>query len=359
VADAAEALEAAPRLHPPVILIQADPGDVVPADRLDDDLRYLFVGHGRRVSARLPSPKTATIDLLRRRPFLSALAILAGRAAPEPPAPAPLVPNGVRGAPPTIEQACARGQLILVADDDPTNRAVIQRQLEFLGYAAEVAETGLQALALWRTGRHALLLTDLHMPEMDGYDLAESIRRGESGLSGARLPILALTANALKGEAIRTRAAGMDDYLTKPVSLASLQGALERWMPAPAGDGSLPCQKEAATFDVDVLRRLIGDDDEAVHEILLDFVDAARAHAPEMRSALLAIDARRVQSVAHKVKSSARAVGAGQLGDLCARLEEMAAAGVLDSAGPLGLQFERVIEEVLRDVERHLLAGRP
>ncbi|MDE2298343.1 MAG: response regulator [Burkholderiales bacterium] len=137
---------------------------------------------------------------------------------------------------PTPDQARALGRLILVAEDDEVNRLVIAGQLALLGYAAHIAETGTAALLRWREGGYAILLTDLHMPEMDGYALAEAIRREELARGRTRMPILALTANALRGEAARAHRAGMDGYLTKPLPLSVLKDALARWLP-PAGPG--------------------------------------------------------------------------------------------------------------------------
>jgi PAS domain S-box-containing protein len=119
--------------------------------------------------------------------------------------------------------------LILVAEDNEINQKVIKAQLKLLGFVAEIASNGSDALALWRSGRFALLLTDLQMPEMDGYDLAASIRREEGG--SPRIPIVALTANAQKDEAARCSAVGMDCYLTKPVPLTTLGATLERCLP--------------------------------------------------------------------------------------------------------------------------------
>jgi len=116
--------------------------------------------------------------------------------------------------------------MLLIAEDNFINQKVIAAQLKLLGFTAEIACNGQEALVLWRTGRFAALLTDLQMPEMDGYDLAASIRREEG--SGARMPIIALTANAVKQEADLCRAAGMDDFLTKPATLTDLEAMLER-----------------------------------------------------------------------------------------------------------------------------------
>jgi len=139
-----------------------------------------------------------------------------------------LAPADVRVEPLTLVEARAQGRLVLVAEDDHLNQKVILQQLGLLGYAGEIASDGAEALALWRGGSYAMLLSDLHMPHMDGYDLVAAIRREEP--KGVHLPVIALTANALRGEAERALAAGMDGYLTKPVPLATLRGVLEQWI---------------------------------------------------------------------------------------------------------------------------------
>jgi PAS domain S-box-containing protein len=207
---ALEAVAACADTGRPTVVVHADapaastrPGAPIPG------LRQLLVEHGRRESARLVTPTLAGIDLLRREPFVNAVAMVAGRLAPVPRATLPAdAPNRGR-TPPTAEQARAAGQLILVAEDDATNRAVLQRQLAVLGHAAEFAHNGDQALTCWRSGRHALLLTDLHMPELDGYALSTTIRLEEVIAGRPRMPIVALTANALKGEVARAREAGI------------------------------------------------------------------------------------------------------------------------------------------------------
>jgi len=140
---------------------------------------------------------------------------------------------------PSVEAAERDRTLVLVADDHPINRQVLQRQLERIGYASEVAEDGREALGLWRTGRFALLLSDCHMPELDGYELARTIRADEAAQGTARKPIIACTANALAGEAEQCLAAGMDDYLAKPVQIATLAAKLQAWLPLASGPTGL------------------------------------------------------------------------------------------------------------------------
>ncbi len=132
-----------------------------------------------------------------------------------------------------VQPASAR---LLVADDHPVNLEVMLRQLELLGLSAETAKDGAAALARWRETRHRLVLIDLHMPLLDGFGLAAAIRREERLRNLPRTGLIAVTADALKGEDSRCLAAGMDQFLPKPISLDALARALGRWLPglAPA-----------------------------------------------------------------------------------------------------------------------------
>jgi len=123
--------------------------------------------------------------------------------------------------------------LVLVVDDHATNRMLLVSQVNALGYAAESAKNGAEALTLWKTGRFALVLTDCNMPVMNGYELARSIRRLESDAGASRCPILACTANAMSDEMDHCVEAGMDAYLVKPMDLNALMSELARWLPLP------------------------------------------------------------------------------------------------------------------------------
>ncbi len=151
----------------------------------------------------------------------------AGELRPHPCAPAP--------SPPKTTASLA----VLVAEDHPVNQQVIGRQLRRLGHRPEIVGNGAAALEAWRNGGYDLVITDCHMPVMDGFALTGGIRAAEAAISGtSRTPILALTANALSGEAERCLAAGMDGYLSKPVELSRLKEALDRVMAMAAGTGA-------------------------------------------------------------------------------------------------------------------------
>ncbi|MEN6542227.1 MASE4 domain-containing protein [Parvibaculum sp.] len=291
------------------------------------DARHLVIMRHPQQHVRVQPPDIVIIDgdALRRDVFLRAVAVAAGFASPEMVQDSPQQSFPEQAEPPSVAEARAAGTLILIAEDDETNQKVILRQLALLGYAAEVASNGREALRLWRDGKYALLLTDLHMPEMDGYTLASTIRIEEEE-GGDRMPILALTANALHGEANRARMAGVDEYLTKPVKLDLLKSALDRWMPAPSAAALQPQTTDPVgrvdgVLNVEVLKSLVGGEEAVIRELLEHFLLAARTAADEIRDAYGHADYKKVSGVAHKLKSSSRSVGAIPLGDLCAELE--------------------------------------
>lgn len=366
--DLAEAARRAASFDAPVIVHGAGRDDIsLDAVRKTfgaaPNARHLIISRGRSRGARVTAPDVVTLDgdALRQRALLRAVAVAAGRASPEifyEDTGDDLLEN--RMVPPTIAEARQQGRLILIAEDDEINQKVILRQLGLLGYAAELAGNGAEALRLWREGQHALLLTDLHMPEMDGYALAKTIRQEEAGQR--HMPILALTANALRGEANRTLAAGMDEYLTKPVQIHILKTMLEKWLPQEGQTAApLPAMaaflndREAQIVDVTVLTGLVGNDPATVQEFLTAYLASARRLADELRTAGAEDDAKQVGAVAHKLKSSSRSVGALGLGDLCADLENACAAGSKAAVDAGMAQFETAWAEVEAEII-HLLA---
>lgn len=241
-----------------------------------------------------------------------------------------------RRAAPTIEEAETEGTLVLIVDDHPTNRMVLLRQLNMLGYAAECAEDGVQGLDKWQSGRFGLILCDCNMPRMDGYEMTQSIREKEAASSEARrIPIIACTANALSRDAERCLAAGMDDYLPKPTEILHLLNKLNLWLPVAeradpvgdkinAGDASgspvLPNQN-ISLLDPAALAMICGDDQQQIVEILRDFRQSITADAITLEQAIEAEDRKLVTQNAHRIKGASKVVGAGQLALACARLE--------------------------------------
>ena len=226
---------------------------------------------------------------------------------------------------PTVEAAQAEGSLVLMAEDHPTNRTLLERLLKLLGYASVAAANGREALELWRSGRFAIVVTDCNMPEMDGYDLARAIRAEEKG--GARIPIVACTANASAGDAASCLEAGMDDFVAKPVELDALARVMGRWLPIPfAGEpratpGPATARAADAPLDHGSLAQISGGDAAMEREILADFRSANDADMAALRAALAARDLAQVVRCAHRVKGACRTVGALALAAVCERME--------------------------------------
>jgi CheY-like chemotaxis protein len=118
---------------------------------------------------------------------------------------------------------------VLLAEDDPVNQMVIEQMLLKLGCAVQVVGDGVAACEAVSRGHFDLLFMDLHMPRLDGADAAREIRREERARGAARLAIVALSADTLAGTIERSLEAGMDDYVVKPVTIATLAAAVERW----------------------------------------------------------------------------------------------------------------------------------
>tara|TARA_R110001599_G_scaffold353880_1_gene601943 strand:+ start:51189 stop:53066 length:1878 start_codon:yes stop_codon:yes gene_type:complete len=210
------------------------------------------------------------------------------------------------------EQAAAQGRLVLVAEDNEINQKVIRTQLEHLNYAYDIASDGQEALMKYREGNYSILLTDIHMPLLDGYELTQTIRKDEK--KGIHIPILAFTANATKGEAKRCMEAGMDDYLSKPVAMETLKEKLGQWTLKNEADSSLPI------LDVDVLVSHIGDEPELIREFLEAYYHSVVTAKAEINKTLQTQNLTLLGGLAHSLQSSSLAVGAMKVANFCAVL---------------------------------------
>ena len=246
---------------------------------------------------------------------------------------------------PSLPDAEAEGRLVLVVDDHPTNRLVLSRQVAALGYGLLTAEDGAQALELWRTRRIGLVLTDCNMPELNGYDLARAIRASEAKEGRPRTPVVACTANALGQEAARCLAAGMDDFLVKPVNLVELMERLDQWLPLPTQpDPSRPASLDAAVLmDSAALNAITGGDPAVQREVLLDFRHVNDADVQVLRAETLKGDAEQVLHMAHRIKGAARTIGAHRLTLSCERLEDAVRTGEMDEAREELAQLEQEV----------------
>jgi signal transduction histidine kinase/CheY-like chemotaxis protein/HPt (histidine-containing phosphotransfer) domain-containing protein len=305
----------------------------------DLDVRFIVIGHGyNRYPQRFDADRICVNgNVLTRGALLRVVAIAAGRAQQVDEDPV-LEGHAALPAPEVLsrEEARRRRRLVLVVEDNDINQRVIMQQLAILGITADLAGEGQLGLLRWRSGDYALVITDLHMPGMDGYQLAAAIRAEEP--PDRHTPIVALTANALQNEAERCRAAGMDDYMSKPTPLSDLQSLLERWLPASSDHTppSPPPEAGDAPLNVHVLEALVGSNDpQLIADLLTEFRASARAIVQDIQATCAAGDFGSTVAAAHKLKSAARSVGAHHLGELCAAMEVHAGAKHADETTAL------------------------
>ena len=259
-----------------------------------------------------------------------------------------------------INVAPISDQLILLAEDNAVNREVLQAQLALLGYACEVAVDGAEALALWSSGRFVLLLTDCNMPNMDGFELTGEIRQLE--VLGTRIPIVAVTANAMIGEAQRCRDRGMDDYLSKPIRLVELDAMLKLWMPDKKIHFSalkipIPVaidQPHIRIWDIEILGHIVGDNLSLQHRLLNRFLVTTQEQVSSMQLDVLGGAFMALADKAHALKSASRSVGALVLGELCEGIEAAGLAFDAVTCQTLSEQLPHDFSAVAALIQKHL-----
>jgi CheY-like chemotaxis protein len=244
------------------------------------------------------------------------------------------------------------GPLVLAVDDHPTNRELLARQIAALGLRVQTAADGREALALWRGGEYALVVTDCNMPQMDGYAFSRAMREIEANEGRQRTPVIAWTANVLASAATLCHAAGMDDILIKPAGLADLREMLSKWLPsaaaaagaddaAKASSGTAPI----APIDLAELAKIVTNAAER-EEILLDFMTQIRSDFAGLRAALTLPDLPACVRIAHRMRGSSGMVGARDLAATSETMERVAGQGSLEDAGTAMAAMERALQQL-------------
>jgi PAS domain S-box-containing protein len=244
------------------------------------------------------------------------------------------------------------GAHVLLAEDNGVNQVVARNMLRAMGCTLEIVANGRDALAAVQRGGFDLVLMDCQMPGMDGYDATRAIRAWESSRGrGEKIPVIALTANALVGDAETCRAAGMDAYLAKPYTRKQLAGLLRRWLvidsTEPAVSESPPNAHEGL-LDAAALDniRSIDDDGSVVAEVIQMYLDEAPGHLAGLRAAESNGDWAEAGRIAHALKSASFNVGAVRLGEVCRDLERAGKAGEAVNARRLMAVVENLVVRV-------------
>jgi two-component system sensor histidine kinase/response regulator len=259
----------------------------------------------------------------------------------------------MRGADPVVQKSeCAPalprhgpGPRVLVAEDTEVNQEVARGMLEKLGYLADVVGNGREAIDMLRQSRYAVVLMDVQMPEMDGFEATEVIRREDAAAGVPRVPIIALTANAMSGDRERCLEAGMDDYLSKPMRMHELAAVLARWAP----------RVEQNLLDATALEELQalgvpGGPNPVARMVELFIVDSQR-RLERLNDAIQRQDAAEVQRLAHAQKGSSGTIGAREVGALAAELDELARGENLDGAADLFKALQAAFGRTQRALE--------
>lgn len=225
---------------------------------------------------------------------------------------------------------------ILVVDDNATNQKVLERFLRKIGCKVEVAGNGEEGIAAYRRGGLDLIFMDCQMPELDGYEATKIIRSIEKeSETKTRLPIVALTAHALSGDREKCLQAGMDDYVSKPVSLNTLKQTIERWC-AMNSTSKVSRIKESQEVQMiprisyahlDELQSLDEDGTGLLQQLIEIFGEQSRLHVQTIKNAMKTNDFQPIQRSAHSFKSTSHNVGAKRLADICEQIEVGAMAG--------------------------------
>jgi two-component system sensor histidine kinase/response regulator len=247
---------------------------------------------------------------------------------------------------PVVDRDPGKGEetspLILIAEDNDINQILAVSMLERRGYKTQVAGDGRQALAMLERQCYAAVLMDCQMPELSGYDTTRELRRREQGRSTT--PVIAMTANALRGDREKCLASGMDDYLAKPLKPEDLDRILRRWAPKawkpPETDPATQQPPTPSSLDPAGVQVFLRETGAAAATVIDVFAEQTPDLLAQMRAAIEAADTATLRAKAHKLKGSCLALSATQMAARCKELEDRVRLGTTDGAATLVNQIE-------------------
>jgi PAS domain S-box-containing protein len=247
----------------------------------------------------------------------------------------------------TLHEARRRRVRILLAEDNLTNQQVALGILEKLGFGADIVTNGREAIRALEAVPYDIVLMDMQMPEMDGFEATRAIRSGTTGVLHPKIPIIAMTAHAMKGDRERCLEAGMDDYISKPIAPQALAAALEKWVetsreqsPAVAAPGGAATAGPSVFDRPAFMARLMGDE-ELARTIIAGFLEDVPKRILALRGYLDCGDAGSAGGQAHAIKGAAANVGGLALSAVASEIEEAGKAGRREELAARWPELER------------------
>lgn len=271
---------------------------------------------------RLSGVTQCLVKPVRQAKLLLALSSLLGRASKD----APKYPVTPR-MPVKDKSSCN----VLIAEDNVVNQKVILYILHKLGIKADLATTGIEAVSAMSERPYDLILMDCQMPEMDGFEATKEIRHFEKSHSASKkVPIIAMTANAMPGDREKCLLSGMDDYLKKPLHLADIEGIISQHIPSfqsisesiVTPESSSSAATHAPPIDLERVKRVFGKDHEIVQELLQLFLTSTQSSFERLETAINNEDNLSVARVAHEIKGASAYIAANEIKELSALLEQ-------------------------------------
>jgi CheY-like chemotaxis protein/HPt (histidine-containing phosphotransfer) domain-containing protein len=250
--------------------------------------------------------------------------------------------------------ALESNRLLLLVEDNPTNQRVAQLQINKLGYAVHTVANGQDAVDAIEAIPYAAILMDCQMPVMDGFEATAVIRRWERGRD-RRVPVIAMTANAMEGDRDRCIAAGMDDYLSKPIDPDALAAKLSHWVGAGMTGSSGEVGEPAPTvFDRSRLADLLGDDPDILREVLGVFRSSTAELLGKLSASVAARDPVATKALAHEAKGSCANLGIDAMASTAAALERAALAAEWGQAATLLTELQAGFDRACGQIDEFL-----
>ncbi|CAM3922422.1 MULTISPECIES: hybrid sensor histidine kinase/response regulator [Pseudoalteromonas] len=258
-----------------------------------------------------------------------------------------------------IEQARDENKLVLLVEDNILNQQVLTDQLHLLGFGVEVAENGEEGLKMWQSGHYPLILTDLHMPKMSGYDMVEKIRDEAAQLEdiNAQPYIIAVTANALKGEKERCLNVGINDFITKPVELNTLEATLNNWSNVSKQGPVVATQnKPTAPINLEMLAKYINNDEAKQLRFFKMYLEQSHILAKEINTGVMTADYEIIISACHQLKSISKTIGAEKVAELASDFEshckeqDLTSDQLIELRDNLEIEYSRVAQYLKEQV---------